>query len=427
MVGGNPLVTPPPGCDPNADPRSAPRCIDEMFALFVDPRVDDDSGTGSRTAPLRTIAAAAGVDRLRGRPRIYVCNEAVVAESVYLPQDVSLVGGFNCAWRYDGVATRIAPAAGIALKITSSPRRVYVSDVALTPSDAERDGESSISVLVANSTVTFRRVRAVAGAGRSGATPPTASNRSTILLTGRDADGETGGTEKDCPCPLTGGSVGGSGAYNGSGAACTDGVGGIDGTAGRVGAPAGRLGRLSNDGWLPAQGRDAEAGSAGVGGGGGGANATNDSGGGGGGCGGCGGAGGLGGGGGGASIALAMLASDVLLDGGEYSSATAGDGAAGGPGEEGERGGQGGRGASPSSCNGGTGGAGGNGGGGGGGAGGVSVAVLRSGGKLQLDATVQLRSGTSGVGGPTGPSTTVTVGEAQRGPEWTGGAPILSL
>jgi hypothetical protein len=412
-----PEVPPPPGCDPAADTKDATACVDDVYALFVNPRDGNNAGAGSKTAPLRTLDAATNIDKLAGRPRVYVCNVGAVAESVRLPPNVSLVGGFDCdTWRYAGVPTRIAPgSANIALRMDGSRKGATIADVAIVTKDAEGKGASSVAVLVASSKAIFRRVTVEAGKGTSGITQPTSSNQSRMPPNGNRTTTATPADAKTCACMEHGASTGGKGgAPNGSGESGSvdphvAGLGGVPGGGGSLCSKGGRggdgpnggaggkrsgvLGILTADGWTPGRGGDGGIGDPGAGGGGGGGDPSYA--GGGGGCGGCGGSGGAGGTGGGASIALALFMSDVKLIGSTCSSSQAGDGTPGGPGANGAPGGSGGLG----SCSGGDGGDGAGGGGGAGGAGGVSAAVLRVGGSIQVDDATTLVPGQSGASG----------------------------
>lgn len=392
MTDGYPEVPPPPGCDPGADSNGSAACVDDSYALFVDPKNGNDTNAGTKAAPLRTLAAATSVDKLAGRPRIHVCGTAAIAETVRLPPNVSLVGGFDCqAWQYSGVLVRIAPTEpGIVLHVDGSTKEIVVSDVELIARDGEGDGASSVALFINGSKATLRRVTAQAGAGASASQPPTPSNRSSSSLDGNGTTNDVAADGKTCSCSKQGASIGGKGGGLGAAGApggvdpptqgggtagaagCTDGGRGANGAKGGAGGKrAAALGVLTAAGWKPGRGGDGTFGDPGAGGGGGGGNAAFA--GGGGACGGCGGHGGTGGEGGGASIALALLMSDVKVVGGRYSAAQAGAGAWGGQGESGASGGA--RGSS--ACFGGSGGHGAGGGGGAGGAGGVSTAVHR--------------------------------------------------
>jgi hypothetical protein len=426
--GSYPPVAPPAGCDAQMDPRDAAACVDDSFALFVDPRSGNDENMGTRAAPLRTILAAGKPAKRKGRERIYVCNGADVDETVRLYPNTSLAGGFACGtWRWDGAPTRIAPGRsfGAVIEISGSPKRVFVSDALVKAPDGREDGESAVALFVNASRVTLRRVVAHAGRGANGGITSATSNWSAEPLDGNSATGQTGANEKLCGCPQGGSSKGGRGGDLGEAGRPggldptfdfpVDDLVGLGGAAGcqpggagsglRLntvsGGRASNLGVLTAGGWLPARGGAGIPGTGGAGGGGGGGSTL--SGGGSGGCGGCGGAGGGGGDGGGASVALAILESDVVLEAGTYSAGIAGNGARGGDGELGQSGGRGGAGGpSFTSCSGGAGGDGAGGSGGAGGAGGISAPVLHSKSRLQFDTTVLFILGAPGEAGEGG-------------------------
>src|SRR5689334_19064962 len=61
----------PADCDPNADPKDAPKCVVNAFGVFVDAN-GDDANEGTKEKPVKTITAALG--KLAGKPRVYVCE-----------------------------------------------------------------------------------------------------------------------------------------------------------------------------------------------------------------------------------------------------------------------------------------------------------------------------------------------------------------
>ncbi len=415
-----PTVPPPPGCNPTADAKDAPACVADEYALFVDGVGGSNNGAGTREAPLRTLSAATDIDKLRGRPRIYVCGVGPYTDRVDLPPNVSLFGGFECkTWNYVGSKTKIAVPAGVhALRVIDSSAAA-LSDLDISSSDAVDPGGSSVAVLAIRSTLTIRRAVITAGQGMdappAGAPP---SNFAPDEVDGIASTNAAGGGERACSCPQFGKSRGGRGGDaakpggpgwsdpvatisfgrdaaggEGTSGSCTKGRPGSDGSSGAGGEPRFVLGALTEEGWTPARGAVGAPGSPGAGGGGGGGNGS--AGGGGGGCGGCGGAGGLGAPGGGGSIALAVLTSDAILVESSLTTGAAGAGGIGGQGQGGQPGGAGG----PGACAGAVGGNGGGGGGGGGGAGGVSAPVLRVGGSVVTDTATVLSPGKAGYRG----------------------------
>ncbi|MBX3204688.1 MAG: hypothetical protein KF764_06435, partial [Labilithrix sp.] len=236
-----PEVPPPSGCDPAADPKDAPSCVDETYALFVDLNRGSDFGQGSKAVPLRTIGAAAKVDALAGRPRIYVCGTGPYEEAVRLPPNVSLVGGFDCtSWAHNGETTAIRPAQpGVALRLDDSSRGVVVSDLEVVAKAGEGAGASSVAVFLKSSKATLYRLLATAGAGANGVTPSAPTNHSATPPVGNETTGTTAAGAKTCACGKSGSSTGGKGgAVNGPGAAgnVEPARPGAQGTAGAGGA-----------------------------------------------------------------------------------------------------------------------------------------------------------------------------------------------
>lgn len=428
-----PPVDPPNGCDPGSDPRSAPACIDDTYALFVDAETGDDTlNPGTRAKPLKTIGAATRVDVLRGRGRIYVTSAPQVGSFV-LPPGVTLVGGAD---RPDflpatGKATIVnTGVAGALVRVSSSTRAVQITDFDLTPGQGVNAGASSIGLEIISAAVTLRRVAIHAQDGARGRLTPTPNNKRVETGTGQPGTSGHAAPAVKCTCTVKGSTVGGAGGEpnkpggdgtadpavvpsgpktsRGGAASCGEGTAGIDGLAGPGGVAAPTVGRMTTSGWEPGNGGDGATGGPGAGGGGGGGNASE--GGGSGGCGGCGGAGGFGGGAGGSSIGIASFESTLTLADCTIETKTAGDAEVGGDGQQGEGGAAG---STTSTCKGGAGGIGAGGSGGAGGAGGISVPIVRLGGSVTKVGVVKLVPGThgkAGGGGKAGPAATSSSG-----------------
>jgi hypothetical protein len=405
--------------DPCVDTPTAPGCLEETTALFVNGSASGAGADGTREKPFATVNAALSAVTSEKR-RIYVC-EGTYGEDLALDakhSGVSVLGGVTCAWEPSDTKP-VLGASATPLHIESATGVAFV-DVAVEAKDATEG--SSIAAFVHGGSVTFKGVRLVAGKGAKGAdgelTPFTFPSQAE--LKGNDAvDENVGGPEKSVMCPggaVTKGGKGGNrgsagsegtpGAPNGGslGVCEATGTGGAPGSVGAA-APAAKgadvYGALQVAGWIPAGGTDGAAGPPGQGGGGGGGY---EGAGGGGGGGGCGGAGGRGGRGGGASIALAVYEATVSLDGVELQAKDGGNGGSGAAGQSGQT--QFGFGGTRSggACNGGNGGPGGAGGAGGGGAGGVSLGVVYSGTKPTLDSATEQaitvgKAGSGGAGG----------------------------
>ncbi len=415
LVEGGADVQVPPNCDLAKDIVDSPACIDNGIGVFVDGKGGDDTNLGTKAKPFKTISHA--LDKVGGKPRIYIC-EGSYAEEVTITQQnaASLAGGLACAdWSYSGKRPIIGKS-NVTLVVDSVTKPLVISDLQFESADAVNPGDSSITAFVKNSSdVTFRRVKLTAGKGHDGATGTTKPNWSAVpqsdpTIAGHNANGANGGTSHACMlCVDTVDSTGGKGGGGGltplagddgkpnlNGKAPNDGVGGAAGCkAGDNGAVAAdavqadgakTIGTLDATGWTPGSGVNGKNGGPGQGGGGGGGAGTLAGGGGGGGgaCGGCGGGGGVAGSGGGASVALGIFASKVTLVTSELISNTAGKGGNGAPAQAGQNGGFGGQ-PGAGACAGGNGGVGGAGGSGGGGAGGVAAGVLFQGTKPTLD------------------------------------------
>ncbi len=401
----------PPGCDLSADPKDSAACVDESIGLFVS-ATGSDSNAGTKGSPLKTITAALAKVSSQ-HSRVYVCD-GTYGEGVKVTSAVGIYGGFSCTdWSYDGTAGQVGPAGtGYALDIEGVTGTVTIEDLEFDAQNGKNPGDSSIAVFVASSTVTLKRVKAVAGNGVTGADAIATSNYDVdagtapignSVLTDASA-GNVGGAACVNKCISGGTSTGGAGGnvaqsgadggpgipenptgqspkHNGVGGSCgtTFAGPGADAFAADGGAAGADVsGTISSSGWSAKSGETGGLGSPGQGGGGGGGGLgpTNGAGGGGG-CGGCGGAGGGGGGSGGSSFAILAYQATITLDACSLQAGTGGDGKSGGSGQGGQMGGLQGAAviAAGGGCNGAPGGNGGAGAGGGGGAGGNAIAI----------------------------------------------------
>lgn len=425
----------PPSCVPGPDTGAVPADC----GVFVSSSLGSDSGSGSPSAPRKTLASAVALAVQRGEP-IYACAEDfLVSETVELPAGTVLYGGLDCAdgWRVSGgaelTAVRASPSGVIPVRLKAGSGATELHRFRIVAEAGGAPGASSIAVLVEDVRATLADSELVAGDGADG-------EKGSTPGMGAAQNGASGGAgSAACGAPLVSGGVGGvtgcddgqtaggdggTGAEmsggagkNGTPAAAQSGIGGIGevfnpcqvggggkaGEAGAAGANAVGAGAINENGYAGVTGGDATAGVRGKGGGGGGGSkGGTDSGkcadannggasGGGGGAGGCGGAGGRGGGPGGSSIAIVSLASTeatrLLLKNVTLSVGRGGSGGEGGDGQEGGAGGVGGVGGSvpmgagalSAGCKGGDGGKGGVGGKGGAGLPGYAVGVAFTG------------------------------------------------
>lgn len=435
--GGSDVVQPPAGCDPNAEPKDAPKCVVSEYGVFVDATSGNDANNGTKELPLKTIGAA--IERLGGKPRIYVCD-GTYGEQVKLTSAVSIYGGFTCgAWSYSGAKARVSPASpGYALDIENVTGAASLADLAFVAAAGDTSSPSSIAAFVKSSpNVTLRRVELEAMAGAKGKDETKGADGALMTstptpatLNGNSGGATMGGLAQLCTCVGGDTSKGGGGGNLNSGgeagetaqatpepptatgAAQTASECNLGTNSPKPGsnAPnaspadgAKKIGALEQGGWLPEAGKSGGYGEAGQGGGGGGGSGG---GGGGGACGGCGGGGGKGGGGGGASVALLAVDSPITLSGCMLKSANGGAGGNGAAGGDGIAGGtKGARGGA--ACDGANGGKGGNGGAGGGGAGGLSIGVLYKGTRPNVDSATETSMtigspGDKGAGGAAG-------------------------
>lgn len=393
-------VPAPEGCDPNAEPREAPKCVVNEYGIFVD-AAGADTNPGTREAPVKTFAVA--LTKLAGRARIYVCD-GTYPEHVTLTSPVAIYGGFACgAWTYAVVKPKLAPIdPGSALHIASVAGPVFISDLEIAAGPTLVAGASSIGIFASESgRVTLRRTAVYASDGKAGADGVALANYDPLrALQGtnfvdplvvpekpnslcpssvggaggaKGGDGGPGKVSRAVPYPSA--SYTGLGGDSGTGGSDTgdDGEPGSYGDGGSGGAGAATIGSLDATGWSPTSGTAGAAGGNGQGGGGGG----NE--GGGGGVGGCGGAGGPRGTGGGASVAIVAYQTPIVLEQTLLTARAAGRGGNGGNGQLAQGGGLKSTRAGRNGGVGGPGGHGGSGGGGGAGSGGISAGIAYKG------------------------------------------------
>lgn len=436
-------------------PRENPSPVKESCGIFVSSSLGDDTNTGTKSAPVKTVQQA--IEKAGGRP-VYACAEELIG-SVTVTTKIAIYGGLDCAaeWAYVGATqktTLTGAADTVALTLTNEAIDAEVVDIAIYAANAVTEGSSSIAVLVDGAAAAFTRCDLIAGDGAAGvdgedalSTPAPAGAPgntgeaacsadavdgaaqvsttcgSETSIGGQGGDGkDINGTNGSDGAPLVASKgFGGKGetvagwdcsadGVNGGGAAGAPGAAGTTGP----GASADALGTLSVSGFLGAVGADGEPGKIGQGGGGGGGakggamacmgmpgigGASGGSGG----AGGCGGAPGKGGLGGGASVALVSLKANITLNNVTLTARNGGRGGAGGdpqPGGDPGAGGAGGAkvGTLNAACKGGDGGPGGNGGAGGGGRGGHTIGVAYVGTAPSIEVK-QITLGSAELGG----------------------------
>lgn len=435
---------------------SAP--VDDSCGVFVSSSLGDDAQSGSKSAPVATLARALQLAEA-SNGRVYACAEAFAAAlALSSGAFIFIYGGLDCAagWAHagGGAKTSIAPGPDQVPLTLSGGGTFHLEDIAAKAADAALPSGSSIALIAEiGPTGALELVRSalVAGAGAPGehGTTPFPSDEpkdpADLQIAGRPGNnacmdgaagnlGPMGTTNPYCPTSVSGRGgtgqevMGGNGeagvpsvdpnpsgfGLGGMGAAgpsgCQDGMKGISGSDGLTGTGASDMGVISLAGYMGTSGTDGASGAPGQGGGGGGAakgkafcqGAAGGSGG----AGGCGGKGGTGGKAGGSSIALLSLGSAISLSDVTLTSGQGGAGGDGGLGLPGGVGGEGGKGGVPgatgsgtlAACSGGDGGFGGFGGAGGGGRGGHSIGVAYTGpAPVLTGATMSI--GSSGPGG----------------------------
>lgn len=416
-------------------------------------RAGNDTASGDKAAPLKTINAGIAKAAASNPPLAVFVKAGVYAEAVVMKPGVSVYGGFDDAWMQNpGVTTEIVGPASPAVTIDNVKIDTVLANVTIKSPDATAPGASSFAVVVtASGKVELRDVTVLPGIGANGtdgndgsvgapggvgtAGGPGVEHSNELFCDEHTVPAGGGGGASSCG--RNGGQGGSPGVGGGGGAMGAAGAGGTpggagapgegnDGTGGEPGAPGGNgmngaagmeIGMFAGLTYAPANGAGGTIGVPGNGGGGGGGggggtsgcNSSGSSGGGGGG-GGCAGAGGTPGTGGGGSFGIIALDSAIVV---KSSVVTANHGGAGG---RGGKGGTGGRGGDPGAggpyggggeqddggygAYGGSGGRGGDGGAAGGGGGGPSAGLVCLGSSTITIPSTTVTPGTGGNGGP---------------------------
>lgn len=150
-------------------PKESPACIADSFAVFVSP-TGDDNAKGTKTAPVRSITKGVALAAANRQPHVYVCEESYDT-NVEITTPLAVFGGVTCGWAPSETARpKLAPAKGIALRVTKVTGAVVIQDLGVVGSaDASTPGDSAVAAFVSESdSVTFTKVSLRAGAGVGG-------------------------------------------------------------------------------------------------------------------------------------------------------------------------------------------------------------------------------------------------------------------
>ena len=125
-----------PGCDLTREPKDSTACVADSVGVFVS-TMGDDTNPGTRTKPVRTIAA--GLGKLNGLTRLYVCAgpypEDVILDSGH--DGTSIYGGWKCSdWTYDASSVPTIGKGTLALKVDGVSKPMVLSDLAFISADA---------------------------------------------------------------------------------------------------------------------------------------------------------------------------------------------------------------------------------------------------------------------------------------------------
>src|SRR6266496_3238755 len=175
---------PESGCDASSSPSLAPCVANEQYGVFVSPTGNDESGSGTRAAPYKTIGKAIQT-ATSGSRHVYACATAgAYDEFVTIDASVSLFGGFDCStWVYATTGgAQITPSkSGISLTVKASS--VVIEDMRIEAKDATEAGASSVALFASGATnLILRRVSLQSGKGQKGADGIPASNYDATLM-----------------------------------------------------------------------------------------------------------------------------------------------------------------------------------------------------------------------------------------------------
>lgn len=149
--------------------------VAEGCGIWVSIGKGDDANEGTtQAAPVATLTHAIAL-AAKGSGRVYACSE-MWAETLIVPDSVSLHGGFDCqaGWAYVGKAKRstvMSPGPiGITWISSGEPTAAVMSDFSIRSADAVEPGGSSIAGFVRDDmTLTVYRSELIAGNGADGA------------------------------------------------------------------------------------------------------------------------------------------------------------------------------------------------------------------------------------------------------------------
>lgn len=305
-------------------PSESTGAVDETCGVFVSVSLGGPEGTGTKTAPFRSLKDA--IQRAaepNGTGRVYACagEGEQFSEVVEVPGGVALYGGLDCNndWRWIGGETKTeltADEGRIPLTMGGPSGTVRIEDLRVvaksTAQQHEGAGPSSIAAIAHGTAVELVRCELVAGDAAPGADGASVMERATqgasglpglnacsrndtYAVAGGDAVTNTCGTPDDpTDDSVSGGggngfpergSAGGHGqprdpandeqenggvGWSMSASRCTPGLAGSNGSTGTPGAGAGGPGAISITGYAGVAGGSGGRGAPGQGGGGGG-------------------------------------------------------------------------------------------------------------------------------------------------------------
>jgi hypothetical protein len=171
---------------------------DVAMSVFV-ATTGDDSGEGTRDAPVRTISRALDLAIASDRTAVLIASGAY-GESITLVEGVSIHGGYDESWARTGEKPTVhAPSPVLIARDLGAP--TTVSTLRIEADDAA-PGTSAIAAVVERSDgLVLARVHLVAGRGGDGA--------------------DAAPSPTDPPAAGRNGGAGGSGVYSGGGTGCS--------------------------------------------------------------------------------------------------------------------------------------------------------------------------------------------------------------
>src|ERR1700733_13661721 len=217
----------------------------------------NDASTGTRTMPLKTIAAGIAMAAQVNPPLDVYVQAGTYAETLQMKSGVTIYGGFDTTWTRVATATTEIDGASPAIPFDQISALTALDQVTVTSPNATAPSGSSVAIVVTSSSmIELRDVTVEPGTGAAGTDGVDGAIGAIGGGGGLGGDGvehsgsifcsssplPVGGAGGASSCGRTGGQGGSPGVNTGAGSTGGDGVvsaqsGGFGGASGQTGSP----------------------------------------------------------------------------------------------------------------------------------------------------------------------------------------------